>query len=71
MSDKLIYIPNDDTQNTPAALAEGYTNILGMSSSQVNIRWIRTGSQLYYPHNVRGKLSIKRCFKSLNPLNHL
>ncbi len=35
MSDKLIYIPNDDTQNTLAALAEWYTNILGMSSSQV------------------------------------
>ena len=42
--DKLMYIPYYDTQNTPAALAEWYTNILGMSSSQVNIRWIRTGS---------------------------
>ncbi len=35
MADKLMYITNDDTQNTPAALAEWYTNILGMSVSQV------------------------------------
>ncbi len=35
MADKLMYMPNDDTQNNPAALAEWYTNILGMSSSQV------------------------------------
>ena len=24
----------------------------------INIRWIRTGSQPYYPHDIRGKLSI-------------
>ncbi len=35
MADKLMYIPNDDTQNTPAPLAEWNTNILGMSSRQV------------------------------------
>ena len=31
---------------------------LVMASNPIYIRWIRTGSQPYYPHNIRGKLSI-------------
>ena len=53
MADKLMYIPNNDTQNTPAALAEWYTNILGMSVSQVIIRLISAGLEPVLSHTIR------------------